>query len=179
MKMNPRLYRLGTAVTFACTFASPSYAATPAATAATPPTATSAPTSRNIHGAITDALGRPLANAAVNLLAADGHTLGTVHSDDAGHFTFTGIAPGTYELTADKATFQQGMSIVTLSAQADDTTTLILASNNALNIKVKAHRLDIARNDISVETEARSDLPSIGETQQPYPMKRQRAGVRS
>ena len=57
MKMNPRLYRLGTAVTFACTFASPSYAATPAATAATPPTATSAPTSRNIHGAITDALG--------------------------------------------------------------------------------------------------------------------------
>jgi hypothetical protein len=45
-----------------------------------------------------------------------------------------------------------------------------------------AVRLEVDKvllDDISVETEARRDLLCIGETQQPNPMKRQRAGVRS
>lgn len=152
MKMKSRLFGLGAVTALACTLASPGYAATPTTTPATPATAIQPAISRAIHGTVTDSLGRPLADATISLLAADGHSLGTARSDAAGHFAFTGIVPGTYELTADKNTFQQGMTIVTLTAQGDGTPTLILASNTALSIKVKAHRLDIARNTISVET---------------------------
>ncbi len=138
MNMKSRLIGLGAATALACTLTLPSYAATPAA--------------GEVHGTVTDSLGRPLHDATVDLLAADGHTLGTIRSDAAGHFVFVHVAPGTYELTANKSSFQLGTAIVTLTAQNDGTATLILASNAALNIQVKAHRLDIARNDISVET---------------------------
>ncbi|MGZ3237642.1 MAG: TonB-dependent receptor, partial [Burkholderiaceae bacterium] len=107
---------------------------------------------KEVDGLVNDSLGRPLPDATVNLKAADGHVVGTTHSDKLGHFVFTDIAPGTYAVTVDKPTFQVGTGIVTIDAAAGTATTITMASSKALEIDVTAKRLDRARNGISVET---------------------------
>ena len=61
---------------------------------------------------VTDALGRPLMETALRLQRSDGSEVAKTTSDRQGRFTFSGIAPGTYAVTADKADFQTGTAIV-------------------------------------------------------------------
>ena len=136
--MKVRLTRVSAAIALAYAVALPSYAQTI--------------TPRDVEGVINDSLGRPLAGAKVSLMAANGHSMGARKTDSHGHFTFTHVPPGVYQLTADKTTFQPGSKIVTVTSQAGAESSLTLASNQALEIQVKAKRLDRAQNSISVAT---------------------------
>lgn len=107
---------------------------------------------KEVAGVVNDALGRPLAGATINLQQADGKVLGTTQSDQQGHFVFKQVSPGTYAVVADKPTFEAGTGIVTVTAASGSTTTVTLASKQALEVDVTAQRLDRARNGISVET---------------------------
>jgi len=59
-----------------------------------------------VTGIVTDALGRPLAGAAVELQYSAGKTVAKAKSDADGRFTFTVLAPGVYALAATKASFK-------------------------------------------------------------------------
>jgi len=105
-----------------------------------------------IEGDVNDSLGRPLPEATVKLKSSEGHIVGTTSTDAQGHFTFTDIASGDYAVVVDKASFQTGTGIVKVSESSGASTTVTLATPDALEVKVVAKRLDRARNGISVDT---------------------------
>ncbi len=104
-----------------------------------------------IQGLIRDTLGRPIAQADVTLKAASGAVAGHTASNAAGQFTFTAIAPGTYAVLSDKAGYETGSSIVTLSAETASTT-ITLAASKVQEIDISATRLVTARNGLSPKT---------------------------
>ena len=55
---------------------------------------------QTVTGTVTDALGRPLAGAIVELQNSAGKTVAKVKSDAEGRFTFAGVAPGVYAIVA-------------------------------------------------------------------------------
>ncbi|MES2405711.1 MAG: TonB-dependent receptor [Pseudomonadota bacterium] len=136
--MNIRLSRMGAA--FALAFA----VAAPARAAAIQP--------GQIEGRVNDTLGQAVANASVKLQSPDGKTLGVTHSDAQGHFSFTRLAPGVYAVVVEKANFQTGTDIVTLAADAGKTSTITLASTQALEVKVTARKRERPRNGIATDT---------------------------
>lgn len=105
-----------------------------------------------IQGRIQDALGRPIADASLNLKTAAGSIVGNTRSDADGRFVFTGIAKGTYAVQAEKSGFQMGVAIVTVSSGAAASTTVTLAAQQALEVQVAAERLNKARNGLSPRT---------------------------
>jgi outer membrane receptor protein involved in Fe transport len=105
----------------------------------------------SIQGLVRDTLGRPIALANVMLKSAAGEVVGRATSDAEGHFTFTAIAPGTYAVLSEKAGFETGSSIVTLSGQMANTT-ITLAASQAQEIEITATRLEKARNGLSPKT---------------------------
>jgi len=109
------------------------------------------PTAQQIQGAVKDALGRPLSGVTLRLRGADGKITGQTQSDSEGRFVFTGVPQGTYAVLADKPDFQTATAIVTVGNTAA-TTTLTMAAQQALDLKIAAERLDIARNSISPKT---------------------------
>lgn len=104
-----------------------------------------------IQGLIRDTLGRPIALANVVLQSAGGAVAGHASSDASGRFTFSGVAPGTYAVLSDKAGFETGSSVVTLS-DGVASTTITLAASQAQEIDISATRLDTARNGLSPKT---------------------------
>jgi outer membrane receptor protein involved in Fe transport len=112
---------------------------------------TTTQSTQQVQGTIKDALGRPLAGVALRLRGADGKIVGQTESDNEGRFAFSGIARGTYAVLADKADFQTATAIVTVGDVAA-TTTLTMAAQQALEVKVAAERLNIARNGLSPKT---------------------------
>jgi len=107
---------------------------------------------REVRGAVNDALGRPLAQAQVALRTGDGQTLQQTRSGEDGRFAFSGVAPGTYAVAAEKSGYQQGTTIVTVGDSPVPEVALALASDQALEIRVAAARLDRARNSLSPRT---------------------------
>ena len=105
-----------------------------------------------IRGQVQDALGRPITDASLSLKTVAGSVVGGTRSDADGRFVFTGIAQGTYAVQAEKAGFQLGTAIVTLSTGTAASTTLTLAAQEALEVKVVAARLNQARNGLSPQT---------------------------
>lgn len=104
-----------------------------------------------IQGLVRDSLGRPIAGAHVVLKSVTGATAGHGNSDAQGHFGFAAVAPGTYAVLSDKAGYETGSSIVTVSAGTADTT-ITLAATGALQVAITATRLDRARNGLSPQT---------------------------
>jgi outer membrane receptor protein involved in Fe transport len=104
---------------------------------------------KTVEGQAKDALGQPLAGVQLRLEGSDGTVAGRATTDAQGHFTVTGIAPGTYSITGEKDGFETATAIVTLTASAGANADLALASKQALNLSVTAQRLDEARNNIS------------------------------
>src|SRR5439155_14471731 len=66
-------------------------------------------------------------------------------SDRQGRFAFSGIAPGTYAVTADKADFQTGTAIVTVGAAGPADTTIVLTATKPLDLALAAKQLEAAR----------------------------------
>jgi outer membrane receptor protein involved in Fe transport len=104
-----------------------------------------------IQGQVNDTLGRPVAGANVTLKSVTGEVVGHAASDAQGHFTFSTVAPGTYAVLSDKAGFETGSSIVTLSNEMVSTT-ITLAASQAQEIEISATRLEKARNGLSPKT---------------------------
>jgi outer membrane receptor protein involved in Fe transport len=105
-----------------------------------------------ITGKVTDAIGRPLAGARLELQNNAGRTVARANSDTEGRFTFAGIAPGVYAIVASKASFKPATAIVSVTKQGAKPLTLALQSESALNLAVVAQRLNKARNSLSPET---------------------------
>ncbi|WP_334158216.1 TonB-dependent receptor [Oryzomicrobium sp.] len=106
----------------------------------------------DIRGTVADALGQPLAAAALTLKTPDGQVAGQARSDASGQFAFSGAAPGTYAILANKPGFQTGTAIVNLTAQGAAPVKITLASKEALEISVAAERLNKARSGLSPQT---------------------------
>ncbi len=113
---------------------------------------TSKVTRQTVTGTVTDALGRPLAGANVELQNSAGKTVAKAKSDAEGRFTFADVAPGVYAVVAKKATFKPATSIVSVAASGAKPLTLALQSEAALSMAVVAQRLNKARNSLSPET---------------------------
>jgi outer membrane receptor protein involved in Fe transport len=105
-----------------------------------------------ITGTVTDALGRPLPGAHVELQDSAGRTVAKAQSNTEGRFTFAGAAPAVYAVVATKASFKTATSIVNVTAQGAKPLTLALQSEAALSMAVVAQRLNKARNSLSPET---------------------------
>ena len=117
--MNTRFTRMGAALALVFAVAAPAYAA--------------AIPSGQITGLINDALGHPIAAARVALQSPDGHSLGTTQTDAPGASVSARLAPGIYAVVVDKANFQTGTDIVTLTAETGHASTITLASTATLD----------------------------------------------
>src|SRR5579871_1001062 len=84
---------------------------------------------RQLTGVINDALGRPIAQARVLLRTAEGKTIAQTQTGDDGRFSFA-----------------------TVGATTPPEVTLTMASEQALDVRVAAERLDRARNALSPKT---------------------------
>ncbi len=105
-----------------------------------------------IQGIVQDSLGRPIAGAALNLKTVTAKVISQTQSGADGHFIFGNIAQGTYAVQADKADFQTGISIVTLSAGKHAQATITLAAQKAQEVQIAAKRMNTTRNVVSPET---------------------------
>jgi outer membrane receptor protein involved in Fe transport len=105
-----------------------------------------------IHGLVQDALGRPIAKASLSLKNSAGEVVGNVQSDIEGKFYFSSISENTYALVTEKKGFQMDTSIVTVAAGKDTSTTVMLTSENDLEVQITADRLNQARNGLSPKT---------------------------
>jgi outer membrane receptor protein involved in Fe transport len=107
---------------------------------------------RELSGLVNDALGRAITQARVSLKTSDGRTLSQTQTGNNGRFSFTAVAPGTYAVVAERSGFQQGTTIVTIGAATPPEIVLTMASEQALDVRVAAERLDQARNGLSPRT---------------------------
>src|SRR5258707_383443 len=70
-----------------------------------------------VTGVVKDALGRPLKNAALSLQASNGKAMAHATSNDAGEFSFDGVARGTYAVVATTPGFKTATAIVSISTK--------------------------------------------------------------
>jgi outer membrane receptor protein involved in Fe transport len=110
-------------------------------------------TQSTVSGAVNDALNRPLTEVTVSLKAADGHIAASTKTDAQGHFIFSAVAAGNYEVTADKTDFVHGSGLVSVAPdQKNATIALTLAGTQALSVQVKPRHLQRSRNAVSAQT---------------------------
>ena len=112
----------------------------------------SKPARKTITGTVTDALGRPLAGAGLELQNSAGKIVAKAKSDAEGRFTFANVAPAVYAIVASKANFKTATAIVNVTGQGAKPLVLALQSEAALSMAVVAQRLNKARNSLSPET---------------------------
>ena len=86
---------------------------------------------QTVTGTATDALGRPLKGANVELQNSAGKIVAKAKSDAEGRFTFAGVAPGVYAIVATKASFKAATAIVSVAASGAKPLTLALQSEAA------------------------------------------------
>ena len=98
-----------------------------------------------VTGVVKDALARPIGGAAVRLETADGGVVARTTADAQGRFAFTNIAPGSYALVGEKTGFDTATAIVTVSALEGARADVTMASQQPLDVKVAAKRLEEAR----------------------------------
>lgn len=113
---------------------------------------TSKPAGKTIVGTITDALGRPLAGAGLELQNSAGKIVAKAKSDAEGRFSFAGLTPTVYAIVAKKPNFKTATAIVNVTSQGAKPMTVALQSEAALSLAVVAQRLNKARNSLSPET---------------------------
>jgi outer membrane receptor protein involved in Fe transport len=99
----------------------------------------------SVTGAVTDALGRPLKGAQLQLQAPDGRKIATAATSADGTFSFPGVAPGTYAVVAEEADFQPGTAIVTVRGDGAASTNIVLTATKPLDLALAAKQLEIAR----------------------------------
>jgi outer membrane receptor protein involved in Fe transport len=92
-------------------------------------------------GRVTDALGRPVANALVILRSADGRTVLRTTSGDRGQFKVRTQLPGTYDLIVQKPGFKPASEILVFPDKAGTPIHLVMESEQALTVPVTAIRV--------------------------------------
>jgi outer membrane receptor protein involved in Fe transport len=102
----------------------------------------------SIEGVVHDALGRPVAGAMVRLEAGDGKDIAKTTADQSGHFSFAGVAAGTYAVVVSKAQYEEGTVIVSPGASGVSSADLVLQAQGALEMAVAAQKLAEARSEI-------------------------------
>jgi len=102
-----------------------------------------------LRGAINDALGRPIAEAEVQL-EEGGRLIARTRTDSAGAFLIKPVAPGNYILIASKQGFKQTRQTVVINSKKRNPLLVVtMEAKQALTLQLAAPRLDRARNDLS------------------------------
>jgi hypothetical protein len=124
-----------------------------------------------ISGSVTDALGHPLAEVRVELLAASGHAVAETTTDQLGRFTIGPAEAGAYLVAARKAGFLLATEAVFFPPTTDKALTIALASEEALTVPVQAQRSatgpgvsPAGANDYSVTSQDIANLPAGANT---------------
>src|SRR5579875_1081180 len=108
--------------------------------------------SQKVNGRVTDALGRPVSGAELVLQYEDGRIIARTRSGPNGLFEFAHVRPGTYAIVVNKPGFETATSIVTVTPTGAKPVEIPMEAQTALNLRVVAKRLDVARNGLSAET---------------------------
>jgi len=101
-----------------------------------------------VSGIVLNALGRPIADAAVTLKSADNHSVLKTRTDRRGLFHFKATKPGAYVITVRSAAFAPARATVTLPRREATLVKLTLESIPALVLPVRAKRI-FAQNGLS------------------------------
>ena len=107
---------------------------------------------RVVTGTATDALRRPMGGVRVILQTSDGRIIGRSVSDKGGHFAFSNVAPGLYEVVANKADFETALALVTVTAAGAKPVELAMEEQTSLGLHSRAQKLNQARDDLSPQT---------------------------
>jgi outer membrane receptor protein involved in Fe transport len=110
-----------------------------------PVAAWAAPPAGVVEGVAKDSLERALSGAQLRLETPDGKVLGRTATDAQGHFTFSGIAPGTYAVVGEQQGFDPATAIVTVGPSEGANADLTLPARAALDLNVVAKRLEESR----------------------------------
>src|SRR5208282_3064714 len=113
---------------------------------------TSTTTKYRITGVVKDALGRPIKQAALQLQASNGRVVAHSSSNDAGEFSFSVGARGTYAVVATKNGFKTATAIVTISTKGAAPIVLAMEAEKSVSLAVAATRLNKSRNSLSPDT---------------------------
>ena len=96
---------------------------------------------QKISGTVTDALGRALADASLELRAANGAKIASAISDAKGRFAIGPAKPGLYSLVAAKAGFKSATRIVMFPPSAGQSLSTTLDSVAALTLPIQESRI--------------------------------------
>jgi hypothetical protein len=92
-----------------------------------------------ISGLVTDALGRPVPQASIELRSANGAIMAHGVTDHFGRFFFAVSRPGLYSLFATKPGFQAANKIVAYPSRSGGPITVTLGARTALTVPVEAN----------------------------------------
>jgi Carboxypeptidase regulatory-like domain len=117
----------------------------------------SLPSTGTIVGTVSDSTGAPVAGACITLAREDHSPNQDVLSDENGRFTFTGIAPGNFQLTVASAGFaSQGTSGTLHSGENYVIPPVALAlASTMTEIRVALSRTEVAEAEIKDEEKQR------------------------
>ena len=104
-----------------------------------------------LRGAIRDALGRPIADAEVQL-EEGGRVIARTQTDSAGAFWFKTVAPGIYTISLKKQGFKPTVQNVVVDVgKSHEPMVLAMEATAPLTLKLITERLNKARNDLAPE----------------------------
>jgi hypothetical protein len=115
-------------------------------------------TASNISGTVLDVNGGAVLGAQVTLVASDGSAGHTVTSDDAGQFSFSGLAPGKFKCTVASTGFEPYTSseIVLFSGEKLILPEIRLSpAATTTNVQVSVTQLEIATEQVKVQEQQR------------------------
>lgn len=102
-----------------------------------------------LTGTVRDALGQPLADAAVTFRAFDGKAIAHTLTRKQGTFGFSVKGAGAYDLVVKKKAYRDAERVVVLPAQAAKPIDLVVESEQALTMQVSAARIS-AQNGLTL-----------------------------
>ncbi|MGC2444409.1 carboxypeptidase-like regulatory domain-containing protein, partial [Candidatus Binatus sp.] len=101
-------------------------------------TSTATKTKYRITGVVKDALGRPIKHAVLSLQGSSGKAVAHASSNDAGEFSFNGIARGTYAVVATSNGFKPATAIVAVSTKGAAPVVVAMEAEKAVSLAVAA-----------------------------------------
>jgi uncharacterized iron-regulated membrane protein len=115
-----------------------------------------------LRGKIVDPSGAVLTGASVTLKIRDGISLGTVHTDGQGTFSFTVPKPGEYSIEVSQTGFEKLVRNVDLQNDSGGFLTLTLTiQKTTSNVTVSASQRDVDYAAPESSTAAKIDLPIL------------------
>ncbi|MGH9404462.1 MAG: TonB-dependent receptor domain-containing protein [Terriglobia bacterium] len=123
--------------------------------------------SSNVEGTIVDQTGAPIPRATVQLVNAATRVTRATTTDGAGNYHFVSVAPGSYNVTAEKSGFSRSSVAITL--QTGQTLNLpfrlsVATMSQSVQVTTRAPLLNTAetRNQLTIQTQALQTLPLAG-----------------